>query len=268
MRSLQGKVVLITGGAGFLGSEWARVLIQEGARVVLLDIASQRALNSALQAIREGVKDAVGDISATRLDITDEQAVARSIASLVKKYGRIDILINAAALNPVPGSRASAQQFSPYERYPLDLWRRELEVGLTGTLIMTQAVARVMMKRRSGSIINISSIYGVTGPDNRLYKEGTFKSIGYATVKGALLNFTRAWAAYLGPYNVRVNCLVLGGVFNGQRDEFVRRYSAKIMLGSMADKSDFNSMIELLASDASRHITGSIITIDGGWSAW
>lgn len=247
---LENKVVIITGGAGLLGTEWKKALERVGAHVVVFDTRTSRSAE------------------VLSVDVTNEKAAKHAVARVVKKYGAVDVLINAAGLNPVPGSRASAQQFTPYERYPLALWRDELEVGLTGSLIAVQAVAPHMIERRNGSIINISSIYGVTGPDNRLYGEKMFKSIGYATVKGALLNFTRAWASYLGPYNVRVNCLVLGGVFNSQDAEFVKRYSAKTMLGSMAAKDDFNGMIELLASDASRHITGSVIAIDGGWSAW
>ena len=253
--SCDGKVAVITGGAGFLGREFAKTLSEAGAEVVILDIVP---------------KEKVIEASSLYLhtDITNPEEVEKSVAEIVKKFGRIDILINNAALNPVPGSPASKDQFSAYESYPLELWKKEFDVGLHGAFLLTQKVIPIMQKQKSGSIINISSVYGLVAPNNELYGDNQYKSIAYATVKSALLNFTRTLASYLGKEKIRVNTLVLGGVENEQAPSFIERYKEKTMLGRMASKDDFNGALLLLASDAGTYITGSTLVIDGGWSAW
>jgi len=262
---IEGKVILITGGTGFLGTEFCRHFLNLGARVIIFDITTKEFIDNTLPTIK---KETGKEPWVSQVDITKPEIIQNELDEAIKHFDHIDVLINNAALNPVPGSRESAAQFSPYEKYPPDLWKKEVEVGLTGTQLMTQAVAREMMKQKSGSIINVSSIYGYVAPDNRIYDEGKFKSVAYATVKSALLNFTRAWASYLGPYNVRVNSVVFGGVENNQNPAFIKKYSDKTMLGRMADKKDFNGALTLLASNDSSYITGSTFVLDGGFSAW
>lgn len=263
--SVRNKVIIITGGAGFLGMEYAAFLSSAGARIVIFDIEEEKTLYAKAASIwRKTGRRAL----AFSVDITDERAVKRVVRSVLKRFGRIDVLVNNAAMNPIPGSPASRLQFSPYERYPLDLWRKEIEVGLTGAFIVTQAVIPAMKRKRSGVIVNIGSIYGKNAPDNRIYRRGQFKSIAYATVKGALPNFTRTLASYLGPYGIRVNCLVGGGVVDRQSPDFVKKYSARTMLGRMAERGDFSGALLFLASDASSYVTGANIVVDGGWSAW
>lgn len=239
-------MVIITGGYGFLGQQYAKALENSGAKVVLWD----------------------SNAPDGKVDITKENEVEDAAQKVFEKFRRIDVLINNAAMNPAPNSPESADQFLPYERYPLDLWRKELEVGLTGAFICTKAVAKIMIEQiYVGSIINIGSHYGMVAPDNTIYKDGLFKSIAYATVKGAMPNFTRAWAAYLGRYEIRVNCLVLGGVFRNHDSEFVSNYSKKTVLGRMAEPDEYNEAILFLASDASSYMTGQALVIDGGWTA-
>lgn len=245
--SMKNRVVVITGGNGFLGREYARFLKKAGAKIIIWDY-----------------KGSGGET----VDITDKSSVENKVNEVIKKWGRIDVLINNAALNPVPDSKFSREQFSPYEKYPLDLWKKELDTGMTGAFISTQAVAAAMKKRRSGVIINIGSHYGLVAPDNRIYSRGMFKSIAYASVKGAIPNFTRSWAAYLSAYGIRVNCLVLGGVFRGHDEKFAKEYGKRTMLGRMAQKNEYNEAILFLASDASSYMTGSTLVVDGGWTAW
>ena len=254
--SLDDRVAIITGGAGMLGIEYARILSDAGARVVLFDVKSEFVPSRGLQADYEFV------------DITRREEVQRAVKKVFERYGRIDVLINNAAMNPVPGSPESRDQFSPYEDYPEELWNKELAVGLSGALFCTQAVVSIMKRQRSGSIINVSSTYGNVGPDNRIYGEGKFKSIGYAATKGAVLNFTRAWASYLCGTGIRVNTLTPGGVSAGQKDEFVKAYEERTILGRMAEKTDYNGAILFLASDASGYMTGANLVVDGGWTAW
>jgi len=251
--SLRGKVVIITGGAGMLGLEYARNLSGAGAKVVLFDVRS----NARAKKFDHVV-----------VDITKKKEVIKAVKLVIKKYSRIDVLINNAAMNPVPGIEESAWQFSPYERYPLELWEREIAVGLTGMLLCSQAVIPIMKKQKSGSIINVSSIYGLVAPDNRIYERGKFKSIGYATVKGAVPNFTRALASYLRVTGIRVNTLTPGGVFAGQTPAFVKKYSERTLLGRMANQDEYNGAILFLASDASSYMTGANLVVDGGWTSW
>ncbi len=254
--SLDGRVVIITGGAGMLGKKYAKACSDAGARVVLFDIRGVASLP----------KDFCTEYEI--VDITNKTEVQKSVKKVFSRYGNIDVLVNNAAMNPVPGSPESKGQFSPYEDYPAELWEKELSVGLSGALFCTQAVVPIMKRQGSGSIINISSTYGNVGPDNRIYDEGKYKSIGYATTKGAALNFTRAWASYLRGTGIRVNTLTPGGVFAGQPDEFVKKYEERTILGRMARKDEYNGAILFLASDASSYMTGANLVVDGGWTAW
>ena len=263
--SVRNKVIIITGGAGFLGMEYATFLSRAGARVVLFDIVDASLLRKRITEVHRAAGRRPLAIS---VDITDQHAVSKAVRRIVRRYGRIDALVNNAALNPVPGSRASRDQFSPYERYPIELWEREFEVGLTGAFIMAQAVIPAMKRKRSGVIVNIGSIYGEKAPDNRIYRTGQFKSIAYATIKGGMRNFTRTLAGYLAPFGIRVNQMSLAGVLSGQERRFVARHSRTYMVGRMADRADFNGGLLFLLSDASRYMTGANLVIDGGWSAW
>lgn len=254
--SVQDKVVIITGGAGMLGLEYAKALSCVGAHVVLFDIKKDFSLP-------EGI---VTDYFI--VDITSKKDVKDAVKKVIDKYGRIDVLVNNAAMNPVPGSPESKDQFSPYEDYPQELWEKEIATGLSGMLYCIQAVIPIMKKHGSGSVINVSSTYGNVGPDNRIYDEGKYKSIGYATVKGAVLNFTRAWASYLRGTGIRVNTLTPGGVFAGQPPEFVKKYEERTILGRMARKDEYNGAILFLSSDASSYMTGANLVVDGGWTAW
>lgn len=259
------KVVILTGGAGLLGKQFTRSLLESGARVAVFDIASKKALAAIAHDLPEAVR---AKALFLHVDITKPAQVKGALARVIKKFARVDVLVNNAALNPAPGSPSAKGQWGAYEHYPLDLWRRELEVNLTSMLIMTQAVAPHLIKQRSGSIINVASIYGFVAPDNRIYDAGRHKSIGYATSKGAVYNFTRTWAAHLGNSNVRVNCVTFGGVVAGQPAKFVKRYAEKTMLGRMARQDEYNGLITFLASDASSYVTGANFVADGGWSAW
>ncbi len=248
--SLDGRVVIITGGTGNLGRQYVASLTQAGAKVVIWDKA--------------GVGESV--------DITDEKMVQEAVAKVVAQYGRIDALINNAAMNLAVDDPAAKQAQVPYEEYPIDLWEKELKVNLTGAMICIKAVAPTMMKQRSGSVINIASELAVIAHDRRVYNDQTgrrFKSVAYPTTKAGILGLTRQWAARLGEYNVRVNALSPAGMHqDGQPEDFVARYGATMMLGRMAEPGEYNGAIIFLCSDASAFMTGQNLIIDGGRSAW
>lgn len=258
--SLEGRVAIVTGGAGKLGVKHAEILSDAGARVALWDIDAET------EARASGLGDSViGQV----VDITDAEAVKRAASELKDRFGRIDILINNAAMDVKPERSESVLQFSPYEVYPVDLWRKEVDVGLTGAHICTQAVAPIVMAQKSGAIVNILSTLALDAPDNRDYEPGKFKSPAYVAAKSALLGLTRAWASYLGPYSVRVNAVTFGGVdFGTHAKDFLDRKSAKIMLGRRANPDDYKGTILYLCSDASAFMTAANVVIDGGKTAW
>lgn len=255
---LTGRVIVLTGGAGLLGPHYASALTQAGAQVVLWDrrddfVATGAALNQ-------------------RVDITDETQVKKAVSKIYDQFGRIDGLINNAAMNPAIGSEEAKKQFVPYEEYPIDLWEEELKVNLTGMMICTKTIAPIMMSQRSGSIINVASDVSIMAHDHRVYNDPEnrrFKSIAYTTTKSGVLGFTRQWAARLGRHDIRVNSFSLGGVQTEKMPaDFVRRFSDLNMLGRMADADEYNGVIIFLCSDASKFMTGFNLVMDGGRTAW
>ena len=250
--SLKGKVIIITGGAGFLGTQYARALTGAGAKVVLWDMKKVPGVDL--------------------VDITDELAVQAAVKKIMKKYGRIDALVNNAAMNPAVGSPESQTQFVPYEKYPIDLWKQELMVNLTGMMICTKAVAPIMMKQKSGSIVNIASELSVTAHDYRFYddpKNKKYKSVGYTTTKSGVLGLTRQWAVRLGQYSVRINAFSPVGMQTDKTPkDFIKRYAHSIMFGRMARPGEYTGAIIFLCSDASAFMTGHNLVIDGGKTAW
>ena len=243
--SVKDKVIILTGGSGFLGSQFNQHLTSCGAKVVVFDNQADNPV-----------------------DITNPVAIKKAVDKTFKKYKRIDGMVNVAAINATPGSKTSKDFWKPYEKYPLKLWKKELDVNLTAAHIVTQAVAPVMMNQKSGSIIFLATDLAVIAPNNSIYQEGNFKDIAYVTSKTGLLGLMRSWASYLGEYNVRVNAAVPGGMYNNQPADFVKKNSALNMLGRMANKGEYDGVIQFLLSDASSYMTGASLIIDGGRTAW
>ncbi|MBN1364311.1 MAG: SDR family oxidoreductase [Syntrophaceae bacterium] len=243
--SVKGKVIILTGGSGFLGSQFKRHLTSCGAKVIIFDNRAKKPV-----------------------DITKPVEVKKSVEDTIKKHKRIDGMVNVAAINSVPGSKTSRDLWKPYEKFPLELWEEELDVNLTAAHIVTQAVAPFMMKQKSGSIVFLATDLVVIAPNNSIYQKGKFKDIAYVTSKTGLLGLMRSWASYLGKYNVRVNAAVPGGMYNDQPADFIKKNSALNMLGRMAKKDEYNGVIQFLLSDASSYITAASLIIDGGRTAW
>lgn len=263
--SMDERVVIITGGAGFLGMQYARALGAAGAKVVLWDKLDRQTLDARATELQ---KDGIC-VLVSSLDITDEKATHDAARSAAYHLGRIDALINNAAMNPVPGVSEAEKQFAPYEDYPLNLWKQEVETNLTAPHICIQAVAPIMMKQRSGSIVNIASELSVIAYDHRVYAPGKRKSPGYITTKTGVLGLTRAWAAHLGEYGIRVNAFSPGGMNNGRLPEdFVKKYANLNMLGRMGRIGEYSNAIIFLCSDASSFMTGHNLVMDGGKTAW
>lgn len=242
MGSLEGKHLIVTGSAGFLASQFIPHLREQGATVHGLDIKE-----------------------APSTDITDENAVKDRVVEICTKneiYG----LVHAAALDAIPGN--SINQFSPYESYSSELWERSLKINLTAAQFVTQAVAPFLMKQGFGSVVFIASDLALIAPNNSIYAPGSFKDIGYVTSKAGMLGLMRSWATYLGPYNVRVNALVPGGMFNKQDADFEKKVGKLNMLGRMARPGEYNVAVEFLLSEKNSFMTGSCLVVDGGRTAW
>jgi NAD(P)-dependent dehydrogenase (short-subunit alcohol dehydrogenase family) len=208
------------------------------------------------------------------VDITDEASVEQLVHRTLATFGRIDALVNNAALNPSFDAQRGANFDLPFEQYSLELWNRTLSVNLTGMFLCARAVAPAMLAQQRGAIVNVSSTYGLVGPDQRLYEPDTpggrrgFKPVAYSVTKSGVLGFTRYLAAYWAGTGIRVNTLTPGGVFTDQPEEFVRRYSARTPLGRMADGHEYSAAVLFLVSDASSYMTGGNLVVDGGWTAW
>jgi 2-deoxy-D-gluconate 3-dehydrogenase len=253
------RVVILTGGAGLLGAEYALALADAGARPVIADVNLNRARRVAAR---------LSGALAVRVDVTDPASVRRMVSRVLRECGRIDALVNNAALDPKFDPTNAPRHAISFEDFPLDLWNHGLAVDLTGMFLCAQAVAPSMLRQGKGVIVNVSSTYGLVGPDQRLYESGAYKPVVYSVTKSAVLGFTRYLAAYWAGKGLRVNSLTPGGVYNGHDDEFVRRYSSRTPLGRMADKSEYCGALLFLLSDASSYMTGANLVVDGGWTAW
>jgi 2-deoxy-D-gluconate 3-dehydrogenase len=263
---LHGRVALITGGAGLLGSEFCLTLAEAGASVVAAD-NDKAALDQLVQTLRQDGFDSFG----IDVDVSKPESVNQMIQETINTYGRLDILVNSAALDPKFDPLHSEHPNS-FEDYPLENWNLALAVNLTGMFLCCQAAVKQMLAQRKGVIVNLCSIYGITAPDQRLYQRqgqpSQYKPAYYSVTKAGVLGLTSYLAAYFAGKNIRVNALSPGGVYNKHDDEFVRAYSARTVLGRMADKGDMNGALLFLASDASAYMTGANLVIDGGWSTW
>jgi 2-deoxy-D-gluconate 3-dehydrogenase len=267
---LTGRVAVVTGGVGLLGAEFCRTLAEAGAAVAVVDLNA-----SASQSVTDSLTKSGYKALAIPTDITRPDSVNAVVEQVLSTFGRLDVLVNSAALDPKFDPEAVNKGITPgaFEDYPLDLWNSALNVNLTGMFLMTQACVKPMIEQgRKGSIINICSTYGLNGPDQRIYvKEGkrvAFKPVYYTVTKAGVMGFTKYLAAYYAETEIRVNALTPGGVFNNHEDYFVKNYSAKTILGRMARKDEMNGALLFLASDASSYMTGNNVVVDGGWTAW
>jgi NAD(P)-dependent dehydrogenase (short-subunit alcohol dehydrogenase family) len=256
---LSGRVALVTGGAGHIGRAICEALAEQGGALAVLDREVPAELCADL-ARRFGVR-----VEAVIVDLADEAAARAAVGGVVKRFGRLDILVNNAAF---VGSSALQGWATPFAEQSADTWRRAIEVNLTAAFVLCQAAAPALAASGHGSIVNVGSIYGVVGPDWRLY-DGTAMGnpAAYAASKGGLIQLTRWLSTTLAP-SVRVNAVSPGGVERGQAAEFLTRYEARAPLGRMATEEDFKGVVALLASDAGAYITGQNILVDGGWSVW
>jgi len=262
------RVIILTGGMGQLGRQFARSLCDSGAKVAIFDIKIDMPDFDNFFGDYK-VKDRV---MAVTTDITSRSSIEAGLKEVNQHWGIPYGLINNAAIDTPPD--APAEENGPFEDYPECSFDRVMTVNVKGIVLCCQIIGGQMAREGRGSIININSIYGVVSPDQRIYnyrrKKSSvfFKPVAYAVSKSSLLNLTRYLATYWAERNVRVNTLTFAGVFNNQDSEFLKAYCPHVPLGRMAREDEYNGAVQFLLSDASSYMTGSNLIIDGGWTAW
>lgn len=268
---LSGRVAVVTGGAGLLGTKHGEALMELGASVALIDLDAERAQITAADLVKRVGGRAIG----IGCDITDEVLLAAAQKQVTRELGVAGILINNAANNPKVEADGSGKNFSRLENFPLAAWNKDIAVGLTGAFLCSRAFGAEMARAGKGVIVNIASDLGVIAPDQRLYrKEGLpddlqpVKPVTYSVVKAGLIGLTRYLATYWPESGVRCNALVPGGVYAGQDDIFLERVSNLIPMKRMAHQDEYKGAIAFLASDASSYMNGAMLSVDGGRTAW
>lgn len=258
MSDLSGRVAVITGGAGHLGRAMASALADQGATIALVDRAAEP-LAEAVEALPSGRS------AAFVADLESEDARIALAASLTERFGSFSILVNNAGF---VGDSKLEGWVAPFAEQSIATWRRAIEVNLTAPFHLAQLLHPMLVASGHGSIVNISSIYGILGPDLSLYGGTSMGNpAAYAASKGGLVQLTRWLATTLAP-EVRVNCISPGGIERGQPQSFTEKYVARTPLKRMGQERDFVGALAFLASDASAWVTGQNIVVDGGWSAW
>lgn len=262
---VSGKTVVVTGGAGILGSIYSMRFAEEGARVIVSDIESDKCMR-----VAEKISTRTGaQCMGISVNLSEEASVKDWARQVLDTFGSVDVLINNAATK-------SPNFFEPLENFPLSDWNHVVAVNMTGIFLAVRELGPAMAEKGKGSIINISSIYGIVGPDQRIYEGSFYDDMGgtintpfvYSATKGAIVAMTRYLATYWGPRGIRTNTLTPGGVYSGQNETFREKYSDKVPLGRMAEAEDMVGAMLFLASEASSYINGQNLIIDGGWTAW
>lgn len=266
--SLRGKTALVTGGAGLLGKQFIKGLGEAGAAVVIADLNETAAQEYSEIMLKNNIQ-----ALAVAVDVTNPESVASMVEKSVEKFGSLDILVNSAGLDPKFDPESLEEQSgNAFESYPLEKWEKAIGVNLTGMFLACQAAARQMVKQNKGVIINLSSTYGLVGPDQRLYERPDgprqYKPVYYPVSKAGVLGLTRYLATYYAQKPIRVNALTPGGIYNKHDETFLKGYSARTVMGRMADPDEMNGAIVFLASDASSYMTGANLVVDGGWTVW
>jgi NAD(P)-dependent dehydrogenase (short-subunit alcohol dehydrogenase family) len=269
--SIVGKVIFVTGALGQIGKEISFSFLKQDAKVVFTDIvvSAQEAFESELNQL--GIHP--DNYLFHKLDITSEENCTEVVNAAVAKFSKIDVLINNAAIDAKFDKEGTSKvNKSRFEFYPLDALRRSVEVNLVGTVIITQVVCRQMLQQGHGNIINVASTYSVVSPNQSLYDFGegisNYKPIDYIASKSFIPNFTRYIATFYANDGIRCNAIVPHGIFNNHLEPFLKNWSKLSPMGRMCNREELNGPFTFLASDGSSYMTGAVINVDGGWTAW
>ena len=267
--SVDGKVIVVTGGLGQLGTQFSKSLAEAGARVA---IYSRRPFSDEQLADKfPGLTDSIRVYEAS---VADKASLVSATEKLVADWGIPHGLVNNAGIDSKPDG--SAEQNAPFEVYPQKYWDEIIDTNLTGVMLTSQVVGSLMADERRGSIINVGSIYGLVSPNQALYayreaRDGVpfIKAVSYAASKSGLVNLTRYLATYWAPKKVRVNLISFGGVKTASFDkEFIDAFLERVPMGRQAEIDEYNGVVRFLLSQGSSYMTGSNVVVDGGFTAW
>jgi NAD(P)-dependent dehydrogenase (short-subunit alcohol dehydrogenase family) len=275
---LTGKSALVMGGRGFLGRRFCAALAEFGAKVYSADLP-HLSLAAANDHTMTSLEDA--GIEQFDCDVTDPASVRQLVEAVSARTPQIDVLVYSVTAKP-------RDFYKPFTECSLEGWQSALRVELDGLFITTQAVGKLMERAGAGSMIFLSSIYGIVGNDQHIYEGSNLRELYlgdsadddsaqkqiyahpvYAAAKGAVISLTRFLAAYWGDNNIRVNCISPGGLAHpGENEQFLQRYSARVPLHRKGGLDEISGAVVYLASDASSYVTGHNLVVDGGWTAW
>jgi NAD(P)-dependent dehydrogenase (short-subunit alcohol dehydrogenase family) len=251
--SLKGKTAVVTGGAGLIGKPVCLGLAEAGAKVYIADVDKKSGENLAKEN---------GNLKWIHIDITDEKSIETCIKQVVKNDKKIDIWVNCA----YPRTGDWSEKF---EKIKYESWKKNVDMHMNGYFLCCQQIAEHMKKNKNGSIINFGSIYGVTGPDFSIYEKTNFTMpAAYSAIKGGIITFTKYLSTYYAKHGIRVNTICPGGIFDNQPKDFVEKYNKKTPLGRMGKPEEIAGPVIFLASDAASYVTGHVLMVDGGWTAW
>ncbi len=259
--NLNKQIILITGASGFLGLQYSKFLCEQGAMVYGIDLKENKKII--------GLKKKYKNFKFNKCDITNEKHLTALTNKLFKKDVPT-VLINNAALDFSPDDKDDF--IKPFEKYSNEAWNKAMDVNVNGVYLCCKIIGSKMANKKRGSIVNVSSIYGIVSPDPKIYenknkKKKFIKPITYSVSKSAIINLTKYLAVYWAKKNVRVNNLILGGMQNKQNKIFIKNYSERVPIGRMAKINEFNGPILFLSSDLSSYMTGANLVVDGGWTA-
>jgi NAD(P)-dependent dehydrogenase (short-subunit alcohol dehydrogenase family) len=255
---VKGKRVLLLGACGVLGRAHSRILVEHGVQLVVADRPGSEVIEYAKSLGIYGIE----------MDVANETSMVEGIVRASKRYDGLDGAIFNSAITS-EGLEAIGDPFHSFEAYPLALWQKAIDINLTGAFLFAREAGKVLKEGGGGSLISVSSLYGVVGPDHRIYDGQSFQSFpAYSASKAGIIGLTRWLATWWGKDGIRVNSVSPGGVFNNHNERFTRAYSNRTPMGRMADKDEITGILVYLLSDSSRYCTGQNFAIDGGFTAW
>lgn len=265
MFDMKERVAIVTGGTGILGSKYCECLVNAGARVIIADLSQEKC-----ELLADKLNQSHhGKAVAYAVDLSSEESIREWAGKIIDTEKKIDVLVNNAAAK-------SKRFFDPISNFTLEDWNMVMSVNVNAIFLTAKYLGTWMAEQKRGSIINISSIYGVVGPDQSIYEGSYYEDLGgaintpliYSTTKGAVIAMTKYLATYWGACGIRTNTLTPGGVFSGQNEIFVSKYKKRVPLNRMANDAEMLGALLFLASDASTYVNGQNLIIDGGLTAW
>lgn len=268
--SISGKVILITGAFGLIGSTLAKSFLAQGAKVILADVNKKESLLIAKQLKTLASKN---NYLICVTDVTKASSIKSCLSKSVEKFKTIDVLINNAAIDAkFETTKTSKLNATAFENFPIAQLQQSFDVNVKGLILVTQLVVKQMLKQGYGNIINVASTYSQVAPNQKLYDFGDsqirYKPVDYVVTKSMIPNLTRYLATFYADKNIRCNAIAPHGIFNDHSASFIKNFAALSPIGRMAEKDELTGPFTFLVSDASSYMTGSVLTVDGGWTAW